>query len=375
MLTLKNISNFIPDGAIGIRNLNLEVKPGEFLVLTGPKNCGKTRLLKLIAGVDKPRDGEILIGKERCEGLAANKRAVATIFQNYALYPGMTAAKNIIFGMKFKGFSDEESLKMARDTAEKLGIGGLLKTPAAELSPEESGMVVFARALVLKPKILLIDGFLENFDGEAKENMRRKIMDACAKFNITTIYASPGISDAKKFGSARIALLKDGVIQQVAYFSEIYENPANMFAAEFITGGETNFIGARLEYAVGEAKLRFNKNEIKFPVERIMAKNLPEKFAKNVIIGAPARCVHYGTDFISENPDTSISAELSKVEELPGETRVEFKYGQFDVIFLIAAAFPETKKKTKMRLALDPSKISVFDRETQYNIFAPIGVA
>jgi multiple sugar transport system ATP-binding protein len=235
-LVLQNLSKTY-QGARGksiqaLKQLNLTVEGGELLVLVGPSGCGKTTTLRLIAGLDDATSGTISLDGRAINGIAAKDRDVAMVFQNQALYPHMTAYENIAFGLKVRKCSPDEIRKRVAQSAEMLGIEDLLNRKPAELSGGQRQRVALGRALVREPKVFLLDEPLSNLDPITRKQLRREILALHTKVRAPMIYVTHDEREALPLGK-RIALMREGELQQVGTAEDLRQRPANQFVAEF----------------------------------------------------------------------------------------------------------------------------------------------
>jgi ABC-type sugar transport systems, ATPase components len=231
-----------------LKDINLEVEEGGFLVLVGPSGCGKSTLLNTIAGLEPITSGDISIAGNSVADLHPSKRDIAMVFQSYALYPNMTVAGNIGFGMEIRGVPKAEREKAIQEVAETLQIGHLLDRKPSQLSGGQRQRVAMGRALVRRPQVFLFDEPLSNLDAKLRVDMRTEIKRLHARLQRTIVYVTHDQIEAMTLAT-RIAVLKDGVLQQFGTPAEIYNSPSNMFVADFMGSPAMNLI----ECEVGEA--------------------------------------------------------------------------------------------------------------------------
>ncbi|MFC7078648.1 ABC transporter ATP-binding protein [Haloarcula halophila] len=222
------------DDVRAVKGIDLTVRDGEFLVVVGPSGCGKSTTLRTIAGLESATDGEILLGGEVVTDRPPKERSVAMVFQNYALYPHMSAAQNMRFGMKSVGdYSTEEIERRVDDAAETLDIEDLLDRKPEALSGGERQRVAIGRALVREPDVFLLDEPLSNLDAKLRVQMRAELLKLHRDLDATTVYVTHDQTEAMTLGD-RVAVLNEGRLQQVAAPQELYDYPANRFVAEFV---------------------------------------------------------------------------------------------------------------------------------------------
>jgi multiple sugar transport system ATP-binding protein len=233
-----------------LKGIDIELESGEFLVLLGSSGCGKSTLLNIIAGLVDPTEGEILIGARDVTDIHPKDRDIAMVFQSYALYPNMSVARNLTFGLEIRKTSRAERDAALKRVASLLQIEHLLDRKPAQLSGGQRQRVAIGRALVREPKVFLFDEPLSNLDAKLRAEMRTEIKKLHQRLATTIVYVTHDQIEAMTLAS-RIAIMRDGVVQQFAAPEEIYERPANMYVAGFIGSPSMNFLRGRLETAAG----------------------------------------------------------------------------------------------------------------------------
>lgn len=244
---------------VALESLNLMIEDGEFLVLLGPSGCGKSTTMRLIAGLEEPTGGEILIDDQPVNDVAARDRDLAMVFQNYALYPHMTVAENIGYPLKIAKVAKAERMNRIRDAASKVEMEQLLNRRPSELSGGQRQRVALARAIVRTPRLFLMDEPLSNLDAKLRTVMRAELRYLQKELATTTIYVTHDQVEAMTLAD-RIVILNDAKIQQIGTPSEIYARPANTFVASFIGSPPMNLIegqvsAGRFAHATGETEL------------------------------------------------------------------------------------------------------------------------
>lgn len=238
---IDNVSFSYGKGADAVKNFSLEIKNGKFTTLLGPSGCGKTTLLRLIAGFLEPTLGSIFIDDKNQRGIEPNKRQVGMVFQDYALFPHMSVEGNIQYAARFskQKFSKEEQSEMILEIAKSLNIDSLLSRRPAELSGGQQQRAALARALILKPKVLLMDEPLSSLDAKLRERVREELKEIQQQLKITTIYVTHDQDEALSL-SDEIAVLRNGELLQKGSPHEIYFSPSSAFTADFV--GRANFL-------------------------------------------------------------------------------------------------------------------------------------
>jgi multiple sugar transport system ATP-binding protein len=224
-----------------IRGVDLDIADGEFVVFVGPSGCGKTTLLRLLAGLEHLTSGDIFIGSRNVSDVPARDRYIAMVFQNYALYPHMTVAENIGFGLKLRGLARADREAKVRDAAKLLGLGELLDRKPRALSGGQRQRVAMGRAIVRDPDVFLMDEPLSNLDAQLRTQMRTDIKGLQNHLGTTTIYVTHDQVEAVTMAD-RIVVIRDGIVQQFGTPAELYDRPANRFVASFIGSPAMNFL-------------------------------------------------------------------------------------------------------------------------------------
>ena len=257
-ITLKNIHKEYGKEII-IPELNFTIEDGSFTVLVGPSGCGKSTTLRMIAGLEKPSSGEILIDDENVVDVEPGKRGIAMVFQNYALYPTMSVKDNIEFGLKNKKIPKEERKQLIEDVSEIVGLTPYLNRKPSELSGGQRQRVALARAMVKKPKVFLMDEPLSNLDAKLRQQMRIELIELHKRLGTTFIYVTHDQIEAMSMGD-NIILMDKGVIMQRSTPKEMYHNPQNVYTAQFIGTPPMNIV----DNMVPDIKIGFRPEKTSF---------------------------------------------------------------------------------------------------------------
>src|SRR5438105_2330661 len=255
-IALEKLTKVYGDGTRAVSELDLEIADGEFVVLVGPSGCGKTSALRMVAGLEPITEGRVVIGGEVVNKLPPKDRDIAMIFQNYALYPHMSAFDNMAFGLKLRGMKRARRGDRVKSTASTLGLAEVLPKKPRTLSGGQRQRVAMGRAIVREPRAFLMDEPLSNLDAKLRVEMRAEIARLQRELEVTTIYVTHDQVEAMTLGD-RVAIMRDGLLQQVAKPQELYDRPRNLFVAEFIGSPAMNLIGADLERSNGGFVARF----------------------------------------------------------------------------------------------------------------------
>jgi multiple sugar transport system ATP-binding protein len=247
-----------------LKRIDIDVAPGEFLILVGPSGCGKSTLLNIIAGLEEPTEGELHLGGKDVIGMPPAQRDIAMVFQSYALYPTMTVADNIGFALEMRKVPKAEREQRIREVAALLQIDHLLDRRPAQLSGGQRQRVAMGRALARDPQLFLFDEPLSNLDAKLRVEMRAEIKRLHQHSGITTVYVTHDQIEAMTLGS-RIAVMKDGVLQQIGTPDQIYRRPANTYVGGFIGSPTMNFIHGRVERAGEVGRFVFDGGALDLP--------------------------------------------------------------------------------------------------------------
>jgi multiple sugar transport system ATP-binding protein len=245
-IQLKEVWKRYPDGFEAVKDMNLTVGDGEFMILVGPSGCGKSTALRMIAGLEDITEGELAIGGERMNELGPRERDIAMVFQNYALYPHMTVRDNMGFALKLAKTPKEEINRKVDEAARILDLEQHLERKPANLSGGQRQRVAMGRAIVRDPKAFLMDEPLSNLDAKLRVQMRTEVARIQNTLGTTTVYVTHDQTEAMTLGD-RVAVMRAGIIQQVDSPKVLYEDPLNLFVAGFIGSPAMNFLPARLE--------------------------------------------------------------------------------------------------------------------------------
>ncbi len=379
-ITLEKLTKVYGDGTRAVSDLDLEIGDGEFVVLVGPSGCGKTSALRMVAGLESISSGRVVIGGEVVNRLPPKDRDIAMIFQNYALYPHMSAFDNMAFGLKLRGMKRERRGDRVRTAAETLGLAEVLPKKPRTLSGGQRQRVAMGRAIVREPRAFLMDEPLSNLDAKLRVEMRAEIERLQRELGVTTIYVTHDQVEAMTLGD-RVAIMRDGVLQQVARPQELYDRPRNLFVAEFIGSPAMNLVGADLARADGGFVAKFADKAL--PVgERVLSTRpgLPGFVGRRLILGVRPEDIE-DAKLGSGEP---LSAVVDIREDMGSEVFVHFDPGAHmvageDVIAAVGEDAAEVKgrgwvarldrdttvsERERIELAVDTNRLHFFDPET-----------
>ena len=339
-----------------IEDLNLEIRDQEFMVLVGPSGCGKSTALRMVAGLEEISSGTISIGDRVVNELPPKDRDIAMVFQNYALYPHMTIRENLEFGLKMRGTPRDETGRMVDEAAEILGLTPYLDRKPKQLSGGQRQRVAVGRAIVRHPSVFLFDEPLSNLDAKLRGQMRAEIKSLQHRLKTTTIYVTHDQIEAMTMGS-RIAVMKDGRIQQVGTPLEIYGRPVNLFVAAFIGTPPMNFLPATVENgsAVGDGF------SLKLPARLRSAGALPA--GSRIVLGLrPENVIGPGEDARGET--SPLRLEVQVVEPLGDEVVVHGKVLDATVICKLEPRH-EPEVGSTLDALVEVDEMHVFDAATE----------
>jgi len=244
-IVLENVSKVFGSDVIAVNDVSLEIADGEFMVLVGPSGCGKSTILRMLAGLEELTSGELYIGDTQVTDLPPKDRDIAMVFQNYALYPHMTVEQNVGFGLKLHKTPKDEVQQRVAHVSKILGLESLMQRRPAELSGGQRQRVAMGRAMVREPQAFLMDEPLSNLDAKLRVQMRSELSRLHDRLRTTTVYVTHDQIEAMTLGH-RVAVLKDGVLQQVDTPQSLYNNPVNLFVAAFIGSPPMNLVEAQV---------------------------------------------------------------------------------------------------------------------------------
>ncbi|MDH2904208.1 MAG: sn-glycerol-3-phosphate ABC transporter ATP-binding protein UgpC [Actinomycetota bacterium] len=314
-VTFEGASRIYQDASVpAVDNLSLDIGDGEFLVLVGPSGCGKSTSLRMLAGLEEVNSGVIRIGGRDVTALPPRDRDVAMVFQNYALYPHMSVAENMGFALKIAHVDKDEMLKRVVAAAEILDLKPYLDRKPKELSGGQRQRVAMGRAIVRNPQVFLMDEPLSNLDAQLRVQTRTQIASLQRRLNVTTVYVTHDQVEAMTMGD-RVAVLKDGVLQQVGPPRELYDRPINRFVAGFIGSPAMNLL--TLPLADGGAKIvALSGDERIFPIDRATVEASRARGVSTVTVGFRPEDLHL------TSPEQGWPIEVDVVESLGADAYV-----------------------------------------------------
>jgi len=284
-LTLSGIGKVYDDGTRAVRDLNVEVSDGEFLVFVGPSGCGKTTALRMVAGLETVTEGELRIGDRLVNSVPPRDRDVAMVFQSYALYPHLSVRDNIAFGLKLRKMAKPEIRKRVEHAADVLGLTDYLDRKPRNLSGGQRQRVAMGRAIVREPQVFLMDEPLSNLDAKLRVQMRTEIARIQRDLAVTTVYVTHDQTEAMTLGH-RVAVMKQGVLQQIAPPQQLYDRPVNIFVAGFIGSPAMNLMMGTVSRTGDELALQLGSQTVRLPESVLQTRPaLVDYLGQPVVVG------------------------------------------------------------------------------------------
>ncbi|MFL5735818.1 MAG: ABC transporter ATP-binding protein [Actinomycetota bacterium] len=378
-IVLDHVSKVFGDEVVAVNDVSLEIPDGEFIVLVGPSGCGKSTILRILAGLEDVTAGELVLDDRQITDLPPKDRDIAMVFQNYALYPHMTVEQNLGFGLKLRKTPKEEQRRRVADVAHVLGLDTLMQRKPSELSGGQRQRVAMGRAMVREPHAFLMDEPLSNLDAKLRVQMRAELARLHERLGTTTVFVTHDQVEAMTLGE-RVAVLRDGVLQQVDVPQNLYEHPANLFVAAFIGSPPMNLVEASIE----GGRVHFGDVEIPLAADRPA-----ELEGSKVILGIRPSDMEDAAVWRNETlPTIDVRADVT--ENLGSEINVLFGVDAPPVASDIIAATIDEPDATSIafldegttqfvarvdarssarpgqmvRLSVDPSRFYFFDRSS-----------
>jgi multiple sugar transport system ATP-binding protein len=323
-ITLDKLTKVYGDGTKAVTELDLEIADGEFVVFVGPSGCGKTTALRMIAGLEAITEGQVLIGGNVVNDLPPKDRDIAMVFQNYALYPHMSAYDNMGFALKMRGVPKAEINRRVTTAARILGLSESLKKKPRTLSGGQRQRVAMGRAIVREPQAFLMDEPLSNLDAKLRVEMRAEIARIQRDLEVTTIYVTHDQVEAMTMGD-RVAVMRDGFLQQVDAPQALYDRPRNLFVAEFIGSPAMNLVKARLVGGDGALYAEFGKQRLRVPENVAGERPALRRYAgQEVVLGIRPEDLEDAAVANGAAADQRLAVETDIREDMGSEVFVHF---------------------------------------------------
>ncbi|HCO95674.1 MAG TPA: glycerol-3-phosphate ABC transporter ATP-binding protein [Phycisphaerales bacterium] len=363
-ILLENVTKIFDGEVTAVRDFNLEVPDGEFMVIVGPSGCGKTTTLRMIAGLEETTSGNIYIGDSLVNNVSPKDRDVAMVFQNYALYPHMNAYHNMAFALKMRNVPRAEVKKRIKETAKLLGIEHLLHRKPGALSGGQRQRVALGRAIVRRPRAFLFDEPLSNLDAAMRLTTRAELKNLHHRLKITTIYVTHDQAEAMCLGD-RICVVREGEIQQTADPMEVYERPANKFVAGFLGTPPMNFLTGSIKLKNDTAYFKIGNDAI--ILSQRFKNVLRDYYDKQLILGV--RPENISPQQFSGQSDNAISAMVNVIKPIGIRTDVYLTHHTEQKLIIGIEPHARFEVNDKVKLYLDLEKIHIFEpTETGRNV-------
>ena len=356
-LRLEGVSRFF--GTVkAVDNLSIDIPSGAFVSLLGPSGCGKSTTLNLIAGLDRLDEGRILLGDQDITDTPPNERRMAMVFQNYALYPHLTAYDNIAFGLKLQHRPKDEIRTRVNAVAEALDIAHLMKRKPGQLSGGQQQRVALGRAMAKDPLVFLLDEPFSNLDAGLRSRMRTEVKHLHLTLGTTSVFVTHDQEEAMSL-SDLIAVMRDGKVVQLGTAREVYRNPRDLYVATFVGKPKMSLVDGALERSNGE--VTFVSPDLRIGLGSAAALGLQDGDWQNVALGIRAEDVRLSA-VASEHPVGSFGASIQLLEPIGSDTFVELASGDATVVARVA---PDVRLEIgqAVQATLTPGRIHLFDRE------------
>ena len=342
-----------------VKDVDLQIHDKEFVVFVGPSGCGKTTTLRMIAGLEAITSGDILIDDTIVNDVPPMDRDIAMVFQNYALYPHMSVAGNMAFGLKMRKFEKSEIESRIKRAADILGIGDLLHRKPRQLSGGQRQRVALGRAIVRDPKVFLFDEPLSNLDAKLRVQMRVELKKLHERLGTTAIYVTHDQVEAMTLGD-RVVVMKDGLVQQVGEPLELYNTPANRFVAGFIGSPAMNFADVTL--SANSGKVWAEAPGLRIGLPEPVAHRVNGRNGGKATVGIRPEDIHIAGP--ADPADLCFDVEVEVVEQLGSEILLDTRVGNSTFVASVDPTL-RTRVHDRLKLAMNPARLHLFDAQTE----------
>ncbi len=337
-IALEQLTKVFADGTVAVDALTLDVAQGEFVVLLGPTGCGKSTVLRLVAGLETATSGHVCFDGKVVDHQQTRARNVAMVFQDFSLYPHLTVAENIGFPLRVSQLDEAVAAARVAEVADFLGIRPLLRRLPGQLSGGQRQRVAMARAVVRRPAVFLLDEPMSNLDAHLREDLRAEIVRLTREYGVTTLYVTHDRTEALTMGD-RVVVLRRGQLQQVGAPDEVYANPANIFVAAFLGPGQTSLLQSAI-YAQpdGEVVIDLGTQVVRLPADDPRAAALAEHHNARVTFGIRAEAL------------TLVGPDAERADVLRGVVRLTEDLGHEVIVHVDTGAVPAANATTRLEL-------------------------
>jgi multiple sugar transport system ATP-binding protein len=366
-IVLEHVTKRFPGGAVAVSDLSLRIEDGAFVVLVGPSGSGKSTVLRLVAGLEEPTEGEIRIGGQVVNDLPPRERDLAMVFQNYALYPHLSAYDNMGFGLAVRHAPKTEIARRVGSRSRLLGIAGLVGRRPRELSGGERQRVAMGRAIVREPNAFLMDEPLSNLDAGMRVQMRTEIAELHRRLGTTTLYVTHDQVEAMTLGD-EVALMREGRLEQVDTPRDLYEHPRTLFVAGFVGSPPMDLVRARLEARKGHVFADFAGGSLPVPEATMRERRGLEYYLRReLVLGIRPEDLEDASLVDDPDPEALLDVAVSVAARLGPEVLAHVQAG---TATLTARLGPRSRARAgePLALAVDTSRLHFFDPETEHAI-------
>ena len=378
LISLDRVTKVFDNGAVAVREVSLTITDGEFVVLVGPSGSGKSTVLRMVAGLEEVSDGTIRIGERVVNDIAPRDRDVAMVFQSYALYPHMSVRDNMGFPLRIRRVRRRTIKERVAEAAQILGITELLDRRPRQLSGGQRQRVAMGRSIVREPQAFLMDEPLSNLDAKLRVEMRAYIARLHQRLETTTLYVTHDQTEAMTMAD-RVAVMRDGGVEQVDRPQAVYERPANVFVAGFIGSPAMNLVHSRIEAQNGGLYATLGEHRLHLPDRPLRWPGLGRYVGKDVVLGVRPEGLADARGDVPSDPEATIEVEAALAEPLGAETILHFdakaKNARADQVletesdngsYLTARLDGQASIDAgeRVRLAVDVERLHFFDRDT-----------
>ena len=359
IISVEHVSKYFGEKAV-LNDVNLQVRKGEFVTILGPSGCGKTTLLRLIAGFQTASEGVITMSGKEITQTPPHKRPVNTVFQKYALFPHLNVYNNIAFGLKLKKLPSATIEKKVKQALKMVGLTDYEDRDVDSLSGGQQQRVAIARAIVNEPEVLLLDEPLAALDLKMRKDMQMELKEMHKSLGITFVYVTHDQTEALTM-STKIAIFREGIIIQVAHPLELYNNPANLYVADFIGNPRINFVDGKAEVSASGLTVNSVLGRMTFPADHLKDENMPQEASFDAVLGIRPEQIAINT---SRQSPSDIEAHIYTSMPAGSETLVTVKVGGVSSV-IKALGITHYNPDQVVYLSIDTTKINVFDKKTE----------
>jgi multiple sugar transport system ATP-binding protein len=377
IVTFNRVGKVYDDGTRAVSELTLQIEDGEFMILVGPSGCGKTTALRMMAGLEEITEGTISIDGKVVNDLEPQHRDIAMVFQNYALYPHMSVAQNIAFGLRMRKIPKKDIEPRVKEIARVLGLSDLLERKPKQLSGGQRQRVAMGRAIVRNPQVFLMDEPLSNLDAKLRVQMRSEVARIQQEINATTIYVTHDQVEAMTMGT-RVAVMRRGLLQQCDDPQSLYDRPGNLFVATFIGSPAMNLIQCRLQRNGSGLVAEFNGTRLPLPGHLSAEDRLSAYVDRDVAVGIRPEALEDAALVGDIPPECRLSAKAIVTEALGAEKLVHFEIEARPVVtedVVEAAEEPDVARLQESDEAMSALIVGRFDTASKAQPGARLDVA